>query len=79
MEALQVSVTTNACTHGGLWLLALEARLLERKGEYLHVAPFELEERLQALANRSFQETYTMLSKEVVDKLAVIPGLKNNA
>lgn len=61
-------------TDGSRILEQIEAGLSERKGEFLHPAPLELSPELQLVGNKIFQETFSVLSNEVIEDLSFLKG-----
>ena len=74
VNVLQAVLAGHENTDGSFILEQIEARLLERKGEFLHPAPMELSPDLQLVGNKTFQETFSSLSTEVIEGLSFLKG-----
>ena len=74
VEVLQALLIGHEKTDGPLILEQIKARLSEWKGEFLHPAPLELSPELQRVGNKTFQETFSSLSNEVIEGLSFLKG-----
>jgi hypothetical protein len=74
LKVLQLLLIGHEKTDGPVILEQITARLSEQKGEFLHPAPMELSPELQLVGNKTFQETFSSLSNEVIEGLSFLKG-----